>query len=87
MGGIHGLVVTGRDASSGHIGFKSQHRILDGPFSQIIVVKIVMLEKTKIKRPGIDHIFLKKTTIAHSNEIMHHITSMSPHNSVSSRKA
>ena len=34
-----GLVVMGRDSHSEGCGFKSRHRILDGHFSHIIVVK------------------------------------------------
>ena len=42
QGGSPGLVVMGRDSPEG-CGFESQHRILDGHFSQIFVVKIVMI--------------------------------------------
>ena len=42
LDGSPGLVVKGGDSwSEGH-GFKSQHRILDGHFSHMFVVKIVM---------------------------------------------
>ena len=42
-------MVMGRDSCSKGCGFKSQHHILDGHFSHLFVVKIVMLfEKTKI---------------------------------------
>ena len=37
-----GLVVMGRDSRSKGHGFESWHRILDGHFSHIIVVKIVL---------------------------------------------
>ena len=37
-----GLVVMGGDSCSKGCGFKSQHRILDGHFSHLFVVKIVM---------------------------------------------
>ena len=37
-----GLVVMGRDSRSKGRGFESRHRILDGHFSHIFVVKIVM---------------------------------------------
>ena len=42
QGGSPGLVVMGRDSRSEGHGFESRHRILDGHFSHIIVVKIVM---------------------------------------------
>ena len=35
-------MVKGRDSRSKGHGFESRHRILDGHFSHIIVVKIVM---------------------------------------------
>ena len=41
-GGSPGLVVIGRDSRSKGRGFESRHRILDGHFSHIFVVKIVM---------------------------------------------
>ena len=37
-----GLVVMGGDSCSKGRGFKFQHRILDGHFSHLFVVKIVM---------------------------------------------
>ena len=40
--GSPGLVVVGRDSRSKGLGFESQHHTLDGHFSQIIVVKIVL---------------------------------------------
>ena len=43
-----GLVVMGGDSCSKGRGFESQRRILDGHFSHLLVVKIVMFEKTKI---------------------------------------
>ena len=43
MGGSPGLVVMGRDSHSEGRGFDSQHRILDGHFSHLFVVKIVMM--------------------------------------------
>ena len=46
-----GLVVKGRDSRSKGRGFKSRHCILDGHFSHIIVVKIVMFVW---KRPKIN---------------------------------
>ena len=49
QGGSPGLVFMGDDSFSRGHGFKSQHRILDGHFSQIFVVKIVLfvcLKKT-----------------------------------------
>ena len=42
QGGSPGLVVMGRDSRSKGCGFESWHCILDGHFSHIIVVKIVM---------------------------------------------
>ena len=50
LGGSPGLVVMGGDSLSKGRGFESQCRILDGHFSHIVVVKIVMFEKTKNKR-------------------------------------
>ena len=38
-----GLVVMGGDSCSKGCEFKSRHRILDGHFSHLFVVKIVML--------------------------------------------
>ena len=43
MGGSPGLLVMGRDSHSEGHGFKFWHNILDGHFSQIFVVKIVMM--------------------------------------------
>ena len=45
-------MVMGRDSLSKVCGFESQHRILDGHFSRVFVVKIVMMffEKTEIKK-------------------------------------
>ena len=42
-GGSPGLVVTGGDSCSVGRGLKSLHYILDGHFSHIFVVKIVMM--------------------------------------------
>ena len=59
-------MVMGRDSRSKGRGFESRHRILDGHFSHIFVVKIcnVCLKRPKIneKRPGMAH-FLKKRLI------------------------
>ena len=41
-GGSPGLVVMGRDSRSEGRGFESRHRILDGHFSRVFVVKIIM---------------------------------------------
>ena len=41
--GSPGLVVKGRDSCSEGCGFESRHCILDGHFSHIFVVKIVMM--------------------------------------------
>ena len=43
LGGSPGLVVMGRDSRSKGRGFESRHGILDGNFSPISVVKIVMM--------------------------------------------
>ena len=43
QGGSPGLVVMGGDSCSEGRGFESQHRILDGHFSHLFVVKIVMM--------------------------------------------
>ena len=43
VGGSPGLVVMGRDSRSEGCGFESWHCILDGHFSQIFVVKNVMM--------------------------------------------
>ena len=62
-GGSPGLVVMGRDLRSKGRGFESRHRILDGHFSHLFVVKIcnICLKRPKIneKRPGMAH--LKKS--------------------------
>ena len=42
-GGSPGLVVMELDSCSEVHGFKSRHRILDGYFSHVFVVKIVMM--------------------------------------------
>ena len=57
-------MVMGRDSRSEGRGFESRHRILDGHFSHIFVVKLYCLfEKTenKPKRGRGWTIFLKKT--------------------------
>ena len=48
-------MIVGGDSRFEGCGFESQDRILDGHFSHIFVVKIVMFEKTKIndKRDGL----------------------------------
>ena len=60
-------MVMGRDSCSNGRGFESRHRILDGPFSHLFVVKKinVCLKRPKIneKRPGLAHFFLKKNEI------------------------
>ena len=43
MGGSPGLVVMGRDSRSEGHGFESRHRILDGHFPHIFVVKIIKM--------------------------------------------
>ena len=40
---LRGIVVMGGDSSSEGFGFESRYRILDRHFSQIFVVKIVMM--------------------------------------------
>ena len=58
-------MVMGGDSCSEGRGFESQHCILDGHFSHLFVVKIVMLfEKTKIneKEAGNSH-FVKKIDV------------------------
>ena len=45
LGRSPGLVVMGADSCSEGHGFESQHCILDGHFSHIFVVKIVMFVK------------------------------------------
>ena len=42
LGGSPGLVVTGGNSCSEGHGFESQHHILDGHFSNLFVVKIVI---------------------------------------------
>ena len=51
-GGSPGLVVMGGNSHSKGHGFESQHRILDGHFSHIFVVKNVMM--FVLKRPIIN---------------------------------
>ena len=43
MGGSPGLVVMGRDSHSEGCEFESRHRILDGLFAHIFVIKNVMM--------------------------------------------
>ena len=51
VGGSPGLVVMGRDSRPEGRGFESWHRILDGHFSHIFVVKLYCLfEKTENKQ-------------------------------------
>ena len=62
-GGSLGLVVMGGDSCSKGRGFESQHRILDGHFSHLFVVKIVMFvwkDENKRKEVGIGPFFKKK---------------------------
>ena len=64
-------MVTPGDSCYEDHGFESWHRILDGHFSQIFVVKsdYVCLKKPKInekKRPGLAH--LKSTKILNNKE-------------------
>ena len=52
-GGSPGLVIMGGDSCSEGPGFESQHRILDGHFSHLFAVKIVMFvwkDENKLKR-------------------------------------
>ena len=50
MGGSPGLVVMGDDSCLRGCGFESQRHVLDGYFSHMFVVKIVLLfEKAKNK--------------------------------------
>ena len=63
-GGSPGPVVMGIDSHSEGHGFKSRHRILDGHFSHVFVVKIVMFvgkdQKWRRKRGRVGPFFLKK---------------------------
>ena len=54
-------MVMGGDSCSEGRGFKSQHQILAGHFSHLFVVKMCLLEKTKIneKCPRMAHFFEK----------------------------
>ena len=55
-------MVMGGDSSEGR-GFESQHRILDGHFAHLFVVKNVLFvckDENKQKRPGMAHFFKKK---------------------------
>ena len=59
MDGSTGLVAMGGDSCSEGQGFESQHRILDGRFSHLLVVKIVMFvwkDKKTTKEAGIAHL-------------------------------
>ena len=49
VGGSPGLLVLGGDSCSEGREFKSKHRIMDGHFSHMFVVKIVMSKKDKNK--------------------------------------
>ena len=51
LDGSRGVVIMGGDSYCEGRGFESQHRVLDGHFSHIFVVKIVMFEK----RPRMAH--------------------------------
>ena len=55
VGGRPGLVVIGGDPCTKGCGFESQHHTLDGHFSRLFVLKIVMFvckdENKRIKRP------------------------------------
>ena len=55
LGGSPGLVVMRGDSCSEGREFESRHRILDGHFSNIFVVKIVMFERTKIDEKEGEH--------------------------------
>ena len=61
QGGSPGLVVMGGDSCSKGREFESGHRILNGPFLHLFVVKIVMCvwkdENEWKKRPGLAHFF------------------------------
>jgi len=53
-----GLVVMGGDPSSKGCGFESQHHILDGHFSHLFVLGIVMFvwkDENKQKEAGMAH--------------------------------
>ena len=56
LGGSTGLVVMGGDSSSKGCGLKSRHCILDGYFSHIFVVRVVIIvwgkDKNKQKDAG-----------------------------------
>ena len=64
LGGSPGLVVMGGDSRSKVRGFESQHRILDGHFSHIFVVKIC---NVCLNRPKINE---KEAGLAHFKKIM-----------------
>ena len=54
-----GLVVIGGDSCSNGRESESRHRILDGHFSHLLVVRIVMIvckDKNKLKRGRVWHI-------------------------------
>ena len=66
LGGIPGLEVNGRDSCSKGCGFESQHQILDGHFSYLFVVKIVMFvckDENKRKRSRGLSIFKKQANL------------------------
>ena len=62
---LPGLVVMGRDSRSKGHEFESRHHLLDGHFSHIFVVKIVMFvqkdRKETKKRPGLAHFLTLKS--------------------------
>ena len=69
------LVVMGGDSCSKGREFESRHRILDGKFSHLFIVKIVMCvgkkDENKLKKwPGLAH-FYKKRVIAEKNHFCH----------------
>ena len=60
---MYGLVVMGRDSRSKGHGFDSRRRILDGHFSHLFFVKIVMFvlkDENKQKEAGVGPFFKDK---------------------------
>ena len=60
-------MVMGGDSCSEGCGFESQQHILDGHFSHIFVVKIVVFEKTKINEKEAGDGPFKKRVYTKSN--------------------
>ena len=66
-------MLMGRDSRYEGRGFESLHRVLDGHFSHIFVVKIVCLKRPKIneKAAGISPFFTKNNSTLRHEIFLH----------------